>query len=147
MLDYLLLELFVVNLTAPFHPFPAEPTIAILLDKQVDPLIVSAIVISGSFLGAVVGYVIGKHGIRRFIPDADRERMQQAQQWFGKYGGVMLLASPWIPFAGDLVSIVAGIERYAVDRFLVFMLAAKVIKGVALVYFISFFLQYAGLHF
>jgi len=36
--------------------------------------------------------------------------MQQAQQWFGKYGGFLLLASPWIPFAGDLVSIVAGIE-------------------------------------
>ena len=147
MTDYLLLELFVVNLTAPFHPFPAEPTIAILLDKHVDPLIVLAIVIAGSFLGAVVGYIIGKYGVRRFIPAADREQMRQAQQWFAKYGGVLLLASPWIPFAGDLVSIVAGIEQYAVERFVIFMLAAKVIKGVALVYFISFFLQYAGLHF
>ncbi len=147
MTDYLLLELFVVNLTAPFHPFPAEPTIAILLDKHVDPLIILAIVIIGSFLGAVVGYIIGKYGVRRFIPTTDREQMRQAQQWFGKYGGVLLLASPWIPFAGDLVSIVAGIEQYAVERFVIFMLAAKVIKGVALVYFISFFLQYAGLHF
>jgi len=34
-IDYLLLELFVVNLTAPFHPFPEEPTIAVLLGKQV----------------------------------------------------------------------------------------------------------------
>ncbi len=136
-----------VNLTAPFHPFPAEPTIAILLDKHVDPLIILAIVIIGSFLGAVVGYIIGKYGVRRFIPATDREQMRQAQQWFGKYGGVLLLASPWIPFAGDLVSIVAGIEQYAVERFVIFMLAAKVIKGVALVYFISFFLQYAGLHF
>jgi len=27
--DYLLLELFLVNVTAVFHPIPAEPTIAI----------------------------------------------------------------------------------------------------------------------
>ncbi|MGZ4904972.1 MAG: YqaA family protein [Halobacteriota archaeon] len=147
MIDYLLLELFVVNLTAPFHPFPAEPTIAVLLDMHVDSFLILAIVIVGSFLGACVGYAVGKYGIRRFIPSRDRERMQQAQQWFGRYGAVLLLASPWIPFAGDLVSIVAGIEQYALSRFVVVMLAAKVIKGVALVYFIAFFLQYSGLHF
>ncbi len=147
MIDYLLLELFVVNLTAPFHPFPAEPTIAILLDKHVDPLLVLTIVIAGSFLGALVGYCIGKYGVLRFISAGDRERMQRAEQWFGKYGAILLLVSPWIPLAGDLVSIVAGIEQYALSRFVVVMLAAKVIKGAALVYFISFFLQYAGLHF
>ena len=146
MIDYLLLELFVVNLTAPFHPFPAEPTIAVLLDMHVDPLIVLAVVIIGSFLGALVGYIIGKYGIRRFIPSQDRERMQQAQRWFGRYGAALLLASPWIPFAGDLVSIVAGIEQYPLSRFVVVMLVAKVTKGLALVYFISFFLQYTGLH-
>lgn len=147
MIDYLLLELFVVNLTAPFHPFPAEPTIAVLLNMHVDPLLILTVVITASFLGALVGYAIGKYGVRRFIPSGDRERMQQAQHWFGRYGAVLLLASPWIPFAGDLVSIVAGIEQYALSRFVVVMLAAKVIKGVALVYFISFFLQYTGLHF
>ncbi len=146
MIDYLLLELFVVNLTAPFHPFPAEPTIAVLLDLHVDPLIVLAVVIIGSSLGALVGYIIGKYGVRRFIPSQDRERMQQAQQWFARYGAALLLASPWIPFAGDLVSIVAGVEQYPLSRFVVVMLVAKVIKGVALVYFISFFLQYTGLH-
>jgi len=57
------------------------------------------------------------------------------------------LASPWIPFAGDLVSLVAGMENYDTSRFVVIILAAKIIKGTALVYFISFFLQYSGLHF
>ncbi len=147
MIDYLLLELFVVNLTAPFHPFPAEPTIAVLLDMHVDPLLILSVVIVGSSLGALVGYCIGRYGVRRFISARDRERMQQAQQWFGRYGAGLILVAPWIPFAGDLVSIVVGIEQYPLSRFVVFMLAAKVIKGVAVVYFISFFLQYAGLHF
>jgi membrane protein DedA with SNARE-associated domain len=61
--------------------------------------------------------------------------------------GALLLASPWIPFAGDLVSLVAGMENYDTSRFVVIILAAKIIKGTALVYFISFFLfQLADTH-
>jgi membrane protein YqaA with SNARE-associated domain len=142
-----LLELFLVNVTAVFHPIPAEPTIAILLEKQVNPLLVLAVVLVGSFIGSAVGFLIGKYGIRRIIPFHDSEREKQAQQWFQKYGGALLLASPWIPFAGDLVPLVAGIENYDSSRFVVVILAAKIIKGTALVYFISFFLQYSGLHF
>ncbi len=142
-----MLELFVVNLTAPFHPFPAEPTIAVLLDMHVDPVLILTVVIIGSLLGALIGYCVGRYGVRRFISERDRERMQQAQQWFEKYGAGLILVSPWIPFAGDLVSIVVGIEQYPLSRFVIVMLAAKVIKAVALVYFISFFLQYASLHF
>ncbi len=147
MIDYLLLELFVVNLTAPFHPFPAEPTIAILLDMHVDPLLILAVVIIGSFLGALVGYGIGRYGVRRFISARDRERMQQAQHWFERYGAGLILSAPWIPFAGDLVAIVVGVEQYPLSRFVTFMLAAKIIKGVAIVYFLSFFLQYTGITF
>ncbi len=147
MIDYLLLELFVVNLTAPFHPFPAEPTIAILLDMHVDPLLILTVVIIGSFLGALVGYGIGRYGVRRFISVRDRERMQQAQRWFERYGAGLILIAPWIPFAGDLVAIVVGVEQYPLSRFVTFMLSAKIIKGVAIVYFLSFFLQYTGITF
>jgi membrane-associated protein len=142
-----LLELFLVNITAVFHPIPAEPTIAVLLDQHVSPLLILLVVIVGSFLGAVLGFVIGKYGLRRIIPFHDRERDLRAQQWFRKYGAALLLASPWIPFAGDLVSLVAGVENYDPSRFAIVMLVAKIIKGTALVYFISFFLQYSGLHF
>lgn len=142
-----MLELFLVNVTAVFHPIPAEPTIAILLDKHVSPLLILIVVIVGSFIGAAVGFLIGKYGLRRIIPFHDTERDKRAQQWFRKYGGALLLVSPWIPFAGDLVSLVAGMENYDTSRFVVIILAAKIIKGTALVYFISFFLQYSGLHF
>ncbi|HEX7515421.1 MAG TPA: VTT domain-containing protein [archaeon] len=72
---------------------------------------------------------------------------QRAQKWFRKYGGALLLTSPWIPFAGDLVSLVAGMENYDAPRFVIIISAAKIIKGTALVYSISFFLQFSGLHF
>jgi membrane protein YqaA with SNARE-associated domain len=142
-----LLELFLVNITAVFHPIPAEPTIAVLLDQHVSPLLILLVVIVGSFLGAVLSFVIGKYGLRRIIPFHDGERDLRAQRWFQKYGAALLLASPWIPFAGDFVSLVAGVENYDVARFVVVILAAKIIKGTALVYFISVFLQFSGLHF
>ncbi|MEI7827635.1 MAG: VTT domain-containing protein [Euryarchaeota archaeon] len=141
------MELFLVNVTAVFHPIPAEPTIAILLDKHVSPLLILTVVIVGSFIGSAVGFLIGKYGLRRIIPFHDSERDTRAQQWFRKYGAALLLASPWIPLAGDLVPLVAGVENYNSSRFVVVILAAKIIKGTALVYFISFFLQFSGLHF
>ena len=58
-----------------------------------------------------------------------------------------MLVSPWIPFAGDLVPIVAGIEEYNPTTFLIIMFVAKTIKGTAVVYFLSFFVQLVGLHF
>lgn len=136
-----------VSVTHVFHPIPAEPTIAILLDKHVSTLLVLTVVIVGSFIGASVGFIIGKYGLRRIIPFHDSERDQRVQRWFRKYGAALLLASPWIPVAGDLVSLVAGLENYDSVRFVIVILTAKIIKGTALVYFISFFLQFSGLHF
>jgi len=145
--DYLLLELFLVNITAVFHPIPAEPTIALLLDQNVDPWLILLVVIVASFLGALVSFAIGKFGLRRIVPFQDSERNRRVQQWFRKYGAALLLASPWIPFAGDFISLVAGLEDYDPLRFVSVILAAKILKGVALVYFISFFLELSGLHF
>jgi membrane protein YqaA with SNARE-associated domain len=139
--------LFLVNVTAVFHPIPAEPTIAILLEKNVSPFLILTVVLVGSFIGSCVSFLIGKFGLRRVIPFHDSERDKRAQRWFRKYGATLLLASPWIPFAGDLVPLVAGLEKYDSSRFVVVILAAKIIKGTALVYFISFFLQFSGLHF
>jgi len=46
-----------------------------------------------------------------------------------------------------LVPIVAGIEEYNPTTFLIIMFVAKTIKGTAVVYFLSFFVQLVGLHF
>ena len=54
--------------------------------------------------------------------------------WFGKYGAALLIISPWIPFAGDVVPIVAGIEEFNPTTFLIIMFVAKAIKGTAVVY-------------
>ncbi|MGZ8933147.1 MAG: VTT domain-containing protein [Halobacteriota archaeon] len=78
------------------------------------------------------------------VHNPDRER--RVKDWFNKYGAALLLISPWIPFAGDLVPIVAGVESFKLSTFLVIMFIAKAIKGAAIVFFLSFFVQLLNFH-
>ena len=141
-----MLELFFVSATSSVLPIPTEPTIAILLSDKVSPLIILLVLVPASVLGAFIGYSLGKYGIRRIIPFHNPDRERRVKEWFDKYGSALLLISPWIPFAGDLVPIVAGVESFKVSTFLVIMFVAKAIKGVAIVYFLSFFVQLLNFH-
>jgi membrane protein YqaA with SNARE-associated domain len=141
-----LLELFFVSATSSVLPIPTEPTIAILLSDNVSPLIILLVLVSASVLGAFIGYLLGKYGIRRIIPFHNPDRERRVKEWFDKYGAALLLISPWIPFAGDLVPIVAGVESFKLSTFLVIMFIAKAIKGAAIVFFLSFFVQLLNFH-
>lgn len=142
---YSLFELFLVSATSSVFPIPAEPTIALLLSENVSPSVIPLVLIPASVLGASVGYLLGKYGIRRIIPPHNPEREKMVRAWFGKYGAALLIISPWIPFAGDVVPIVAGIEEVNPTTFLIIMFVANAIKGTAIVYFLSSFVQLVGL--
>jgi len=127
-------------------PIPTEPTIALLLGENVSPFIILIVLIPASVLGASAGYLLGKYGMRRIIPFHNSEREERIRGWFGKYGAALLMLSPWIPFAGDLVPIVAGVEDFNRSTFLLIIFVAKAFKGAVIVYFLSFFVQLVGLH-
>ncbi len=144
--NYGLFELFVVAATSSVLPIPTEPTIALLLNDNVNPLIILLVLIPASVLGASGGYLIGRFGVQRVIPFHNPDRERRVKDWFNTYGTALLLVSPWIPFVGDLAPIAAGVENFTPSTFLVVMVAAKTIKCVAVVYFLSFFLQLLNLH-
>lgn len=142
-----LLELLIVSAASSVVPIPTEPTIALLLSDNVIPLIVLLVLVPASVLGAFVAYILGKYGIRRIIPFHNPDRERRVKIWFDKYGAALLLVSPWIPFACDLVPIVAGVENFKLSTFLAIISVAKAIKGVATVYFLSYFVHLINLHF
>jgi membrane protein YqaA with SNARE-associated domain len=142
-----LLELFIVSAAASVVPIPTEPTIALLLSENVIPLVVLFVLVPASVLGAFVAYLLGKYGIRRIIPFHNPDRERRVKIWFDKYGAALLLVSPWIPFASDLIPIVAGVENFKLSTFLAVTFVAKVIKGVATVYFLSYCVHLINLHF
>ncbi len=143
---YGLLGLFFIAATSSVLPIPTEPTVALLLSDNVHSLIILVVLVPASVVGASVGYVIGKYGVQRIIPSHNPGRERRVRDWFNTYGAVLLLASPWMPFVGDLVTIAAGVENFKPSRFLGIMFIAKAIKGAAIVYFLAFFVQLFNVH-
>jgi membrane protein YqaA with SNARE-associated domain len=142
-----LLELLIVSAASSVLPIPTEPTIALLLSENVIPLIILFVLVPASVLGAFVAYILGKYGIRKIIPFRNPAREKRVKGWFDKYGAVLLLVSPWIPYGSDIIPIVAGVENFKLSIFLAITFVAKAIKGVAIVYLLSYFVQLFNIHF
>lgn len=133
-ISYGMLGLFAISLISSIIPIPTEPVVFGLLDVGKNPEIILITLAVGSIIGASLGYLVGKHELRRIIPFHDREKEKQMQMQFRKYGALFLVVSPWIPLVGDLAPMVAGIENYEFKRFLVVISAAKIVKGMGIVY-------------
>jgi len=131
---YGIIGLFAIGILSSIIPIPTEPVVLGLLDVGENPELVFLVLITGSILGASLGYILGKYELRRFIPFHDNENEKKMQKYFQEYGGFLLLVSPWIPVVGDLAPMVAGIENYDTKRFLIVISAAKMIKGVGIIY-------------
>ncbi len=136
-LAYGLSGLFLISLTSSVIPIPTEPVVVALLRAGENPQIVLVLLIAGSIIGAFIGYLVGKYELRRLIPFHNKKKEEQMQVYFRKYGGAILLVSPWIPIAGDLAPMVAGIESYESKKFLIVISMAKIIKNVTLVYLLK----------
>lgn len=126
--------LFLIGLISSIIPIPTEPIVLALLRAGEKPEIVLILLITGSIIGASIGYLVGKYELRKLIPFHNKKKEEQMQMYFRKYGGVILLVSPWIPVVGDLAPMVAGIENYESKKFLIVISIAKIIKSVAIIY-------------
>jgi len=88
----------------------------------------------GNILGSLLNWVLGR-GIERFrhrrwFPVSERD-LDKAQAFYRKWGCWSLLLS-WVPIIGDPLTVVAGIMREPLLRFLVLVSIAKVGRYVAL---------------
>ena len=132
--SYGMIGLFAIGMLSSIIPIPTEPVVLGLLEIGENPELVFIILITGSILGASLGYLAGKYELRRFMLFQDMENERKVQIYFREYGGLLLLISPWIPVVGDLVPMVAGIENYEPRKFLIVISAAKMIKGIGIIY-------------
>ncbi len=131
---YGMIGLFAIGLLSSIIPIPTEPVVLGLLDVGENPELVFLVLITGSIFGASLGYIVGKYELRRLMPLHDIEKEKKMQGYFREYGGLLLLVSPWIPVVGDLAPMAAGIENYEPRKFFVIISAAKIIKGIGIIY-------------
>ena len=115
-------------LAATILPAQSEAGLAALIlasPASVTMLVATASL--GNILGSVVNWYLGR-GINRFTGKlwflATADQLSRATSWYHRYGRWSLLLS-WVPFIGDPLTVVAGIMREPLLRFLLIVGLAK----------------------
>jgi len=116
---------------ATLLPLQSEALLVALLLGGGQPAGVLVLVASlGNVLGSLVNWWLGRYlerfRGRRWFPVSDR-RLLQAQHWYGRYGRWSLLLS-WLPVIGDPLTLVAGIMREPLWRFMLIVSLAKTLR-------------------
>jgi len=130
-------------LSSSILPFPSEPLIIISIKFQ-PPIYVFISGLIGSVLGAMLNYIIGIKGIN-WIVKRKFEDEKKLEVWFNKYGTIVLLAVPWIPFVGDTLTIVAGALKMNIKKFILWITIAKAIKISFVIYIAMTGMKFFGI--
>jgi membrane protein YqaA with SNARE-associated domain len=96
----------------------------------------------GNTLGSLTNWALGRFAIhfqdRKWFPASPR-RLQQATDWYQRYGVWTLLLS-WAPIIGDPLTAVAGVLRTPLIVFIPIVALAKFIRYVVVVWVAGAFL-------
>lgn len=112
------------GLLFPFLPGDSLLITAAILAPHlgIQPWQIVAVAAVAAFAGDQAGYWVGKRfGRRLFKPDArvlKTERLEQAEAFFTRYGGVSLVLGRFVPFVRTYVPLAAGIAAMRYPRFL-----------------------------
>ena len=114
-------------LAATILPAQSEAGLAaLILASPASFILLVATASLGNVLGSVVNWYLGR-GIHRFTGKRwfpANAQLSRATSWYGRYGRWSLLLS-WVPFIGDPLTVVAGIMREPLLRFLLIVGIAK----------------------
>lgn len=90
---------------------------------------------TGSILGSVSNYIIGKKGgayvLERYSGKQNR-RLAQAVDLYQRWGPLIVFMA-WVPVIGDPLTIVAGVFRLQFGRFIFWLTLGKTCKYLVLV--------------
>ncbi len=130
--------------SASLLPFPSEPVLVLAL-KLWSAEQIFAIAIAASTIAAFINYAVGLKGIHTFLAKRDPKGERNAEKLFEKWGWPVLIASPWIPFIGDLMPLVAGTLNMDWKKFLIVIVIARAIKTIAVLWFGQALFGWTGL--
>ncbi len=113
---------------ATLLPLQSEAVLVGMLLSQHYPVVVLVAVASlGNVLGSLVNWWIGRSverfRDRRWFP-LKQQQLDKAQAVYRRYGRWALLAS-WVPIIGDPITLIAGVMREPLWRFLLIVTFAK----------------------
>lgn len=132
-----LILLFISSfIAATLLPMGSELALYTLLQRGFDPAVLVLVATVGNTAGATLNWVLGKYlqrlQERRWFYFS-REQVVKAQSYFQRFGKYSLLLS-WLPLAGDLLTLAAGIFNVRLAPFLILVGAGKLLRYLAVVY-------------
>jgi len=129
-------SLFLASLlAATLIPAQSESLLAGLILAGGQPVMALVVVASlGNILGSVLNWLIGR-GVERFADrkwfPASQKQLDRAQRHYQRFGYWSLLLA-WVPIIGDPLTLVAGIMREPLWRFLLLVSIGKAGRYVVL---------------
>ncbi len=113
---------------ATLLPLQSEAVlVALLLSGDYSPWWLVFIASCGNVLGSLVNWLLGRaverFSDRRWFP-VSAQQLQRAQTQYQRYGHWSLLLS-WMPVIGDPLTLIAGVMREPLWRFMLIVTLAK----------------------
>ena len=128
------IEVYIILFTSSFAsstilPGHSEITlIALITQKKYEVFYLVVFASLGNILGSVLNWCLGiyflKFKNKKWFPFKENQ-INKVSKSFLKYGKWSLLLS-WVPFIGDVLTLVAGMFRVPLNQFVVIVSVAKV---------------------
>ena len=129
-----LIGAFVISLTSSATVVLPAPGILIILSMAeiIDPWRLGVVTGIGTGLGGSTAYLAGAVG-RGAMGESSRIKQRMTNLFNSRWGAVILFLGNLIPFApGDAISAIAGISRFPLIAFFIYVIIASIIKMIAL---------------
>lgn len=142
---YGLVGLFLNCVFASVIPFPIVLTSTALLIDGENPAMVFLIMSIGSISGGILTYFIGQDGkkmYRLLRKTHSDDHYKKSFDRLNKHGWVIIFALSLVPILTEIVTIIAGVQRYNFKKFAISMSVARTTSAFASVYFGNMFVQY-----
>ena len=118
-------------LSATLLPGSSEAVLlGLLANGTGQPVLLVTIASLGNIAGALVNWALGRYFLhfknKSWFPLKEATNAR-AQAWFARFGIWSLLLS-WVPVIGDPLTLIAGIMRVPIGRFVLFVAIGKVLR-------------------
>lgn len=128
--------------SATLIPMGSEAVLIYNIEEGNSASLLFFVAVIGNTLGAFVNYYLGFKGEeflirKRYLKE---KFIQKYKIKFDKYGALMLLLA-WVPIIGDGFTFIAGILKYNLFKFFIFVFLSKFFRYIVVIYFYYLYQQ------